>query len=85
VYRRLVAEHHPDRLIAKGVPEELLEIATARMAAINAGLCQDHEAPGGPAPALDAGRPPTTSRYASRPDDRGAARVEESPGSIEIR
>lgn len=35
VYRQLVAEHHPDRLIAKGVPEELLEMATARMAAIN--------------------------------------------------
>jgi DnaJ like chaperone protein len=35
VYRLLVAEHHPDRLIAKGVPEELLEMATARMAAIN--------------------------------------------------
>ncbi len=34
-YRMLVAEHHPDRLIARGVPEELLEIATARMAAIN--------------------------------------------------
>jgi DnaJ like chaperone protein len=36
VYRTLVAEHHPDRLIAKGVPEELLDIATARMAQINA-------------------------------------------------
>jgi DnaJ like chaperone protein len=36
VYRLLVAEHHPDRLIAKGVPEELLEVATARMAQINA-------------------------------------------------
>lgn len=35
VYRRLVAEHHPDRLIAKGVPEELIVVATARMAAIN--------------------------------------------------
>lgn len=35
VYRRLVAEHHPDRLIAKGVPEELINIATARMSAIN--------------------------------------------------
>ncbi len=35
VYRLLVAEHHPDRLIAKGVPEELIELATARMAAIN--------------------------------------------------
>ncbi|WP_374627917.1 TerB family tellurite resistance protein [Devosia sp.] len=35
VYRSLVAEHHPDRLIAKGVPEELIDVATARMAAIN--------------------------------------------------
>ncbi|QQR40168.1 J domain-containing protein [Devosia rhizoryzae] len=35
VYRRLVAEHHPDRLIAKGVPEDLIDVATARMAAIN--------------------------------------------------
>jgi DnaJ like chaperone protein len=35
VYRTLVAEHHPDRLIAKGVPEELIDIATARMQAIN--------------------------------------------------
>jgi DnaJ like chaperone protein len=40
VYRRLVAEHHPDRLIAKGVPEELIEVATARMAAINAAYRQ---------------------------------------------
>ena len=35
VYRLLVAEHHPDRLIAKGVPEEMIDVATARMAAIN--------------------------------------------------
>ena len=35
VYRQLVAEHHPDRLIAKGVPEELINVATARMQAIN--------------------------------------------------
>lgn len=35
VYRQLVAEHHPDRLIAKGVPEELIGVATARMAAVN--------------------------------------------------
>jgi DnaJ like chaperone protein len=40
VYRRLVAEHHPDRLIAKGVPEELIDIATARMAAINRAYAQ---------------------------------------------
>lgn len=35
VYRMLVAEHHPDRLIARGVPEELIDVATARMSAIN--------------------------------------------------
>ncbi|KKB10009.1 dimethylmenaquinone methyltransferase [Devosia chinhatensis] len=35
VYRLLVAEHHPDRLIAKGVPEDLIDMATARMSAIN--------------------------------------------------
>jgi DnaJ like chaperone protein len=35
VYRLLVSEHHPDRLIAKGVPEELIDVATARMQAIN--------------------------------------------------
>lgn len=35
VYRLLVAEHHPDRLIAKGVPEELIDVATSRMASIN--------------------------------------------------
>lgn len=36
VYRALVASHHPDRLIAKGVPEEMMVLATGRMAAINA-------------------------------------------------
>lgn len=35
VYRLLVAEHHPDRLIAKGVPEELIDLASGRMAVIN--------------------------------------------------
>lgn len=35
-YRRLVAENHPDRLIARGVPEEFIAIATTRIAAINA-------------------------------------------------
>lgn len=35
VYRLLVAEHHPDRLIARGVPEDLIDVATARMTAIN--------------------------------------------------
>lgn len=35
-YRRLVAGNHPDRLIARGLPEEFVAIATRRMAAINA-------------------------------------------------
>jgi DnaJ like chaperone protein len=34
-YRKLVAENHPDRLIARGVPEECIAIATDRLAAIN--------------------------------------------------
>jgi DnaJ like chaperone protein len=35
-YRRLVQENHPDRLIARGVPEEFVRIANDRLAAINA-------------------------------------------------
>ena len=35
-YRRMAAETHPDRLIARGVPEEFLAIANRRLAAINA-------------------------------------------------
>ena len=34
-YRRMVVENHPDRLIARGVPEEFLAIANSRLAAIN--------------------------------------------------
>src|SRR6185369_4204221 len=34
-YHRLVADNHPDRLIARGVPEEFIAIATNRIAAIN--------------------------------------------------
>jgi DnaJ like chaperone protein len=35
-YRELVRTNHPDRHIAAGVPPELIEIATKRLAAINA-------------------------------------------------
>ncbi len=35
-YRRLVADNHPDREIARGLPEEAVAIATRRLAAINA-------------------------------------------------
>jgi DnaJ like chaperone protein len=35
-YRRLVAENHPDREIARGLPPEAVKIATERVATINA-------------------------------------------------
>ncbi len=34
-YRKLVRENHPDKLMARGVPEEFVEISTQRLAAIN--------------------------------------------------
>ncbi len=34
-YRTLIREHHPDRLIAQGMPEEMIDVANQRMAAIN--------------------------------------------------
>jgi DnaJ like chaperone protein len=35
-YRQLVAANHPDKLMARGLPEEFIKIATTRIAAINA-------------------------------------------------
>jgi DnaJ like chaperone protein len=35
-YRQLVLDNHPDRLMASGVPPEFLELATRKVAAINA-------------------------------------------------
>jgi DnaJ like chaperone protein len=34
-YRKLVREHHPDRLIAQGMPSEFIELANRKLAAIN--------------------------------------------------
>ncbi|WP_319497646.1 DnaJ family molecular chaperone [uncultured Cohaesibacter sp.] len=34
-YRKLVRENHPDRLIARGVPEEFVRISTEKLATIN--------------------------------------------------
>jgi DnaJ like chaperone protein len=34
-YLKLVAENHPDRLVARGLPPEALKLATERLAAIN--------------------------------------------------
>lgn len=39
-YRKLVAENHPDRLMARGVPAEFIKIASDRLAAINAAFDQ---------------------------------------------
>ncbi|MEJ8571865.1 DnaJ family molecular chaperone [Microbaculum marinum] len=35
VYRKLVAENHPDRAVARGLPEEFVKIATEKLARIN--------------------------------------------------
>ena len=35
-YRKLVADNHPDKMIARGVPPEFVAIATKKIAAINA-------------------------------------------------
>jgi DnaJ like chaperone protein len=35
-YRRLMRENHPDSLIARGVPEEFIKLATDKVSAINA-------------------------------------------------
>ena len=34
-YRQLVRESHPDAMIARGLPEEAIQIATNRLKAIN--------------------------------------------------
>lgn len=33
-YRRLMNQHHPDKLVAKGLPEEMMEVATEKTQAI---------------------------------------------------
>lgn len=35
-YRRLIREHHPDRLIAEGMPQEFIDVANQKLAAVNA-------------------------------------------------
>ena len=34
-YRKLIADNHPDKLIARGVPKEFVAIATEKVATIN--------------------------------------------------
>jgi DnaJ like chaperone protein len=35
-YLKAVSENHPDRMIARGAPEEFLQVATEKLARINA-------------------------------------------------
>ena len=35
-YRKLMSENHPDKLIAKGLPEEMLKVATEKTQQISA-------------------------------------------------
>ena len=35
VYRKLVRENHPDRLVAQGMPQEFIDLANERLATIN--------------------------------------------------
>lgn len=39
-YRRLMSQHHPDKLISKGLPEEMLRLATKKTQEINAAYKQ---------------------------------------------
>jgi len=47
-YRSLIKEHHPDRLIAQGMPSEFVEIANEKLATINDAydrVCKQRELP----------------------------------------
>ena len=35
-YRRLMSQHHPDKLVAKGLPEEMVKVATQKTQEIKA-------------------------------------------------
>ncbi|MDX1380596.1 MAG: DnaJ domain-containing protein [Xanthomonadales bacterium] len=34
-YRKLVSQYHPDKLVARGLPEEMMEVAKTRVREIN--------------------------------------------------
>jgi len=45
-YRKLVKENHPDRMLARGIPEEFMKIANDRLAGINQAwdhICKERE------------------------------------------
>jgi DnaJ like chaperone protein len=34
-YRKLVSQYHPDKLVSRGLPEEMMEVAKTRVREIN--------------------------------------------------
>jgi len=36
-YRRLISQHHPDKLVAKGLPEEVIQAPTGSTQKVSAG------------------------------------------------
>ena len=46
VYRRLMSQHHPDKLIAKGLPEEMVKLATEKTQQIQKAYAVIKEAEG---------------------------------------
>ncbi len=45
-YRRLISQHHPDKLVSKGLPEEMLKVATQKTQEIKAAYETVREARG---------------------------------------
>jgi len=45
-YRRLMSQHHPDKLVAKGLPEEMIRVATQKTQEIKAAYEKVREARG---------------------------------------
>lgn len=45
-YRRLMSQHHPDKLVAKGLPEEMMRLATEKTREIRAAYDRIREARG---------------------------------------
>jgi len=43
-YRRLMSQHHPDKLVAKGLPEEMMKVAKEKVQEINRAYDQIEEA-----------------------------------------
>ncbi len=44
-YRKLMVENHPDKLIARGLPQEMIDIATKKIAALNEAYDEIRHAP----------------------------------------